>query len=55
MAKRQGFGDYVRQFVINWEVSDEPVGRKLRVTVRNRAIAYGTLKGCCGHYGEPGC
>ena len=55
VAKRRGFGEYVRQFFTNWEESDEPVGRKLRLTARNRLIAFGTLKGCCGHYGEPGC
>ncbi len=55
MAKRRGFGDYVRQFFTNWKESDDPLGRKLRLTARNRLIAFGTLKGCCGHYGEPGC
>ena len=55
MAKRRGLGDYVRDFFTNWEDSDDSLPTKLRLTARNRAIAYGTLRGCCGHYGEPGC
>jgi hypothetical protein len=55
VAKRRGLGEYVRQFFTNWEESDEPIGRKVKLTARNRLIAAGLMRGCCGHYGEPGC
>ncbi len=32
-----------------------PLGRKVRLVVRNSALKVVTLKGCCGHPGEPGC
>ncbi len=55
MGKQRGIGEYTRQFFTNWSESDEPLLRKVRLTVRNRAIAFGLMHGCCGHYGEPGC
>ncbi len=55
MAKQRGLRQYVREFFTNWEESDEPLGRKLKLTTRNRLIAFGLMKGCCGHHGEPGC
>jgi hypothetical protein len=55
VAKSRGLGEYVRQFFTNWEESDEPIGRKVKLTARNRLIAFGLMRGCCGHYGEPGC
>jgi hypothetical protein len=55
MARRRGLGRYVRDFFTNWEESDEPIPEKLRLTARNRFIAFGLMRGCCGHYGEPGC
>jgi hypothetical protein len=48
-------GDYARQFFTNWHQSDASVAKKLRLTARNRFIALGLLRGCCGHPGEPGC
>jgi hypothetical protein len=48
-------GDYVRQFFTNWSEYDGPISRKAWLTVKNRARATFTLKGCCGHHGEPGC
>jgi hypothetical protein len=47
--------DHTRQFFTNWHESNAPVAEKLRLTVRNRFIAIGLLRGCCGHPGEPGC
>ena len=44
-----------RQFFTNWKDYDAPLGPKLLLTVRNRFVAIGLLKGCCGHAGEPGC
>jgi hypothetical protein len=32
-----------------------PLGRKVRLVVRNSALKVVTLKSCCGHPGEPGC
>jgi hypothetical protein len=32
-----------------------PVGRKVRLVVRNTALRFVRLKSCCGHPGEPGC
>ena len=56
MAKRrEGLGDYARQFFTNWSESNDPFAKKLALTVRNRAIAFGSLRGCCGHPGAPGC
>jgi hypothetical protein len=55
MTRRRGLIDYTRQFFTNWDESDEPLGRKVKLTARNRFIAFGLMRGCCGHYGEPGC
>lgn len=55
MGNRRSLGEYARQFFTNWEESEEPLGKKLRLTARNRFIATGLLRGCCGHHGEPGC
>ncbi len=51
----RGFGDYVADFFRNLRRSDDPAGRKAWLTVRNRTRSIVTLKGCCGHRGEPGC
>ena len=32
-----------------------PLGRKIRLVVRNVAIKIRTGQTCCGHHGEPGC
>jgi len=32
-----------------------PLGRKVRLLVRNGAIKFKTRSVCCGHPGEPGC
>lgn len=49
----RGAGDYARDFLRNLRDSDEPLGRKARLIVRNRLRAG--IGGCCGHPGEPGC
>jgi hypothetical protein len=49
------FRDYARDFFTNWKESDLSTGRKVWLTLRNRAKGVVTLKGCCGHRGEPGC
>jgi hypothetical protein len=55
MTKRRRLSEYVKQYFTNWEESDDPLATKLRLTARNRLIAFGTMRGCCGHHGEPGC
>ncbi len=42
-----------RWFFTNWRESEAPLATKLRLTLRNRAVAL--RHGCCGHHGEPGC
>lgn len=32
-----------------------PLGRKVRLFVRNNWIKLRTGSGCCGNHGEPGC
>jgi hypothetical protein len=32
-----------------------PLGRKIRLVVRNTAIKAKSRQSCCGHPGEPGC
>jgi hypothetical protein len=32
-----------------------PLGRKIRLVIRNNKIKFQTRAGCCGHPGEPGC
>ncbi|HEX9885809.1 MAG TPA: hypothetical protein VGA70_04945 [Longimicrobiales bacterium] len=55
----RGLGRYVREFFTNWKEYDAPVPEKLRLTVVNRSRTVKRIvlegKGCCGHYGEPGC
>jgi hypothetical protein len=46
---------YVHEFFTNWREYDGPVSKKVWLTLKNRARAATTLKGCCGHHGEPGC
>ena len=56
MPKRgESLGDYARQFFTNWNEYEGPFATKLRLTLRNRWLTIATLKGCCGHPGEPGC
>ena len=45
---------YVGTFFTNWSTSDLPFGRKVALTIKNRAKSV-VNKGCCGHHGEPGC
>lgn len=46
---------HVRAFFTNWRRYDAPFWTKLWLTLRNRARSVVTLKGCCGHPGQPGC
>jgi len=46
---------YAIQFFSNWREYDAPVPRKIWLTMRNRTRSIVTLRGCCGHLGEPGC
>lgn len=46
-------GDYVRDFDRNIREFKGPLAEKIRLIIRNRAIA--SVRGCCGHHGEPGC
>jgi hypothetical protein len=32
-----------------------PLGRKLKLVIRNTWIKIRTRSDCCGNYGEPGC
>ena len=50
-----GLRDYVRQFFTNWHEYDGPASKKVWLTLKNRGRATLSLKGCCGHHGEPGC
>jgi hypothetical protein len=50
-----GRGASTTQFFTNWRDYEGPITKKLGLTVRNRFLALGLLKGCCGHPGEPGC
>jgi hypothetical protein len=38
----------------NWR-QPMPLGRKIRIGVRNTLIKIRTHQTCCGNYGEPGC
>lgn len=49
------FRRYVGEYVANWRGYEGPLGKKVALTLRNRAKALGSLKGCCGNRGEPGC
>ena len=44
-----------REFFTNWSEYQGPFGKKIALTLRNRWLTIATLKGCCGHPGEPGC
>ena len=54
-TRRPRLRDYARQFFTNWSEYDGPFTEKLALTFRNRWRSVVTLKGCCGHHGEPGC
>jgi hypothetical protein len=41
-------------FVRNWR-QPMPLGKKVRLTVRNLTIKFAKRQTCCGHPGEPGC
>lgn len=44
-----------RSFFTNWREYDAPFSTKLWLTLKNRTHTITTLKGCCGHPGQPGC
>jgi hypothetical protein len=46
---------YARSFFTNWRAYDAPLATKLWLTLRNRTRGIVTLRGCCGHLGQPGC
>jgi hypothetical protein len=46
---------YVRDYKRNWDEYRGPFATKVALAMRNRAIATTHGRGCCGHYGEPGC
>jgi hypothetical protein len=48
-------GDPVGDFFSNWREFEGPLPLKVALTLRNRFIAQGLARGCCGHPGEPGC
>jgi hypothetical protein len=54
-----GMRRYVREFFTNWREYDASVPEKVRLTLKNRSITVKRIvtegRGCCGHYGEPGC
>ncbi|MGH2724683.1 MAG: hypothetical protein ACRDI0_10570 [Actinomycetota bacterium] len=55
----RSLGRYVREFFTNWAEYEAPAPEKVRLTVVNRSRALKRMltegRGCCGHYGEPGC
>ena len=44
----------LRNFITNMD-APMPLGKKLRLLVRNLSIRVVKRQGCCGHAGEPGC
>jgi hypothetical protein len=48
-------GGFVRTFFTNLDQPGMAARTKWAKLVRNRTRAIVTLKGCCGHPGEPGC
>lgn len=54
MGHRHRHGDPI-QFFTNWREFEGPLPAKIALTFRNRFIAMGLMRGCCGHPGEPGC
>jgi hypothetical protein len=58
--RRQGLGDYVRDFFTNWNEYEGPVATKVWLTALNRTRALARtvgppFTGCCGNHGQPGC
>jgi hypothetical protein len=51
---RDQLARHVADFFTNWSESDLPYGRRVAVTLRNRAKSL-VNRGCCGNHGEPGC
>lgn len=49
------FRDRARDFFTNWSESEEPLHRKVALTIKNRVISTGRGRQCCGHPGQPGC
>ena len=52
---RRKIGWSAKSFLSNWRDYEAPLPKKVRLSLRNRWIATGLMKGCCGHPGEPGC
>ena len=48
-------GNPVAAFFTNWNEFEGSLPEKLALLARNRFIATGLMRGCCGHPGEPGC
>jgi len=44
-----------RESFENWQYSDLPLWKKLRLTAKNELIKIRTMKSCCGHIDEVGC
>jgi hypothetical protein len=51
----QELREYARTFLTNLDQPGMPATEKWAKLVRNRFKAFVTLKGCCGHPGQPGC
>ena len=50
-----GLRGSAHDFFTNWREYSGPFHVKLALTARNRFLAQGLARGCCGHPGEPGC
>ncbi len=50
-----GLRKYVRDYARNWRDYQGPLSKKIALAARNRTLATVSMKGCCGHLGEPGC
>ena len=46
---------YISDYARNWREYEGPLAKKLALAARNRTRAMASMKGCCGHRGEPGC
>lgn len=44
----------IRAFFSNM-AGPEPLGRKVRLLLRNNFLKLKSMNNCCGHPGEPGC
>lgn len=44
----------IRAFFSNM-AGPEPLGRKVRLLLRNNFLKLKSMNNCCGHQGEPGC